>query len=304
MSDARYAGAYNGKQCHEPDFDQCIERANTVGVQKFLFAGGYLEDARTSLELSMKSDHFYSTAGIHPCRALEPFRSEISADCKDASELSGSDRSRLLSDYLAAIEDLIKEAPKNKIVMIGECGLDYDRLEFADKVSQREAFEAHFELAQRYSLPMYLHSRAAKDDFIAMVRANRNMFTTGVVHSFTGCEDEMEHCLDMGLYLGVNGCSLKTQANLRVVKAIPMERLLIETDSPYCDIRNTHASKQFVRTTFDRKQKRKYDPNSGEMILVRDRNEPCNIVQVIEVIAALKGITTEEVAKVTYRNTL
>ena len=74
MSDDRFFGKYYGKQCHEPDFDKCIERAKMFGVHKFLFAAGYIEDAQISLDLSKRSDNFYATIGIHPCRALEPYK--------------------------------------------------------------------------------------------------------------------------------------------------------------------------------------------------------------------------------------
>ena len=97
---------------------------------------------------------------------------------------------------------------------------------------------------------------------------------------------------------------MKTEENIQVVKAIPLERLMVETDCPYCDIRNSHASAQYVQTKFPRKAKDKYNPDSNDLALVRDRNEPCTIVQVIEVIAALKGLTTKEVAEISYENTI
>lgn len=90
----------------------------------------------------------------------------------------------------------------------------------------------------------------------------------------------------MGLYIGVNGCSLKTKENLEVVKKIPVDRLMIETDCPYCDIRNSHASSQYLKTKFQKTAKDKYKKEK----LVRDRNEPCTIVHVAEVLSALLNI--------------
>ena len=95
---------------------------------------------------------------------------------------------------------------------------------------------------------MYLHSRSTKGDFSRIVKENRHKFSTGVVHSFTGDIEEMKELVDMGLYIGVNGCSLKTEENLEMVKKIPLERIMLETDCPYCDIRNSHASSKYVKT--------------------------------------------------------
>ena len=97
---------------------------------------------------------------------------------------------------------------------------------------------------------------------------------------------------------------MKTEENCEVVRAIPVERMMVETDCPYCDIRNSHASAPHVKTKFPRKAKDKYDPTSPDFNIVRDRNEPCTIVQIIEVIAALKGITTQEVADISWANTV
>ena len=105
-----------------------IERANLFGVKKFLFAAGHIDDARVSYELSKKSEHFYATIGIHPCRAIEPYK----AAGLDFNTLSESQRNEVLTRYLDQIEKLLVEG-KDKFVMVGECGLDYDRLEYASK---------------------------------------------------------------------------------------------------------------------------------------------------------------------------
>jgi TatD DNase family protein len=78
----------------------------------------------------------------------------------------------------------------------------------------------------------------------------------------------------LGLYIGVNGCSLKTEENIEVVKNIPLDRILLETDAPYCDIRNTHASSKFIKTKFDKVKKEKMKKG----LICKDRNEPCMIV--------------------------
>jgi len=140
------------------------------------------------------------------------------------------------------------------------------------------AFAPHFDLAAKYKLPMYLHSRATGMEFADIVKANRHKFSSGVVHSFTGDKEELEALCAMGLYIGINGCSMKTAENMEIVKLVPMDRLMVETDCPYCDIRNSHHSAQHVKTIFPRKDKSKYNPESEEVAIVRDRNEPCTIV--------------------------
>lgn len=104
-----------------------IKRANTFGVQKFLFAAGYIEDAKVSLEMSKRSEHFYATVGIHPCRAMEPYKGTEYADMSDEMKKS------TLQKYLGEIDDMLTQDKDRKFVMVGECGLDYDRLEYASK---------------------------------------------------------------------------------------------------------------------------------------------------------------------------
>ena len=109
-----------------------------------------------------------------------------------------------------------------------------------------QVFPAHFDLAQRYGLPMYLHSRNTAGDFartapasspsaIGIVKENRSKFSSGVVHSFTGDEEELHALLAMDLYIGVNGCSLKTKENLEIAKQVPLDRIMLETGTLFPD---------------------------------------------------------------------
>eukprot|EP01017_Pseudomicrothorax_dubius_P050624 TRINITY_DN961_c0_g1_i1.p1 TRINITY_DN961_c0_g1~~TRINITY_DN961_c0_g1_i1.p1 ORF type:complete len:155 (-),score=33.99 TRINITY_DN961_c0_g1_i1:83-547(-) len=147
---------------------------------------------------------------------------------------------------------------------------------------------------------MYLHNRNTGDDFFQLVRENRHKFSTGVVHSFTGTLEELHKIVGLDLYIGLNGCSFKTKENIAVLKEVPLERLMIETDSPYCEIRNSHEGAKYVKTKFEAKAKEKQTKG----YLVKGRNEPCNIIQVLEVIAAVKGVPEEELADITYKNSL
>lgn len=89
-----------------------------------------------------------------------------------------------------------------EVVAIGECGLDYDRFHFSTKEEQHLVFPLHFELAEKFGLPMYLHSRNCEQDFLKIVKENRKKFSTGVVHSFTGTKSELEALVKMDLYIG------------------------------------------------------------------------------------------------------
>lgn len=100
----------------------------------------------------------------------------------------------------------------------------------------------------------------------------------GVVHSFTGSIEDAEEVLavDARLAIGINGCSLKTEDNLDAMAAVPLDRLMLETDAPWCDCRRTHASAAHIDISRDAKDRKKHDP----ALLVKGRNEPCNIDQV------------------------
>lgn len=119
-------------------------------------------------------------------------------------------------------------------VAFGEIGLDYDRLFMSPKEPQLKYFEAQLDLAVDVRLPLFLHSRAASEDFEKLLAPRlAKLPRRGLVHSFTGTMEEMNRMVALGLDVGVNGCSLKTEENMEVVKAIPLNRLQIETDGPW-----------------------------------------------------------------------
>lgn len=119
----------------------------------------------------------------------------------------------------------------------GEIGLDYDRLHYCPKETQLKYFEAQLDIAVKVQLPLFLHSRAAHEDFERLLKARLGKLSKGgLVHSFTGTVEEMKKCVEMGLSVGVNGCSLKSEENLEVVREIPLERLMVETDGPWVSV--------------------------------------------------------------------
>lgn len=166
-------------------------------------------------------DSIYITIGCHPTR------------CNEFAAAP--------NDYYQKLVELI-EKNRNIVTAIGECGLDYDRLKFCNAETQRIYFEKQFDLVDKFDLPMMLHCRNAFDDFYSILQKNREKVRQrGVVHSFDGTIDQAKQLIEAGMYIGINGCSLKTEENLKTVAQIPIERLLIETDAPWCGIRPSHA---------------------------------------------------------------
>lgn len=202
-------------------------------------------------------------------------------------------------EYIAEMHSVIQDGlTDGTVVAIGECGLDYDRLFFSPKASQLAHFEFHFDLAERYRLPMFLHDRNTGGDFAAIMKKHRHRIPGGVVHSFTGSADDLAAYLDMGLDIGINGCSMKTEDNVAVVRMVPLDKLHLETDAPWCEIKKSHASHKHVKTVWPAAENKKYSADK----LVKGRSEPCQMVQVAEAVAGIKGLAVAEVAAAAYAN--
>ena len=211
---------------------------------------------------------------------------------------------------------------------VGEAGLDYARLQFCDAPTQRAAFAAQLEVAAEVGLPLFLHLRRAEEgddgqaaapppppgdavaDFCAAVTAAPPLPAGGVVHSFDGNVNDLTAVLALGggggpgatppLFVGINGCSLKTAANLDVVRThLPLNRLLLETDAPWCDLRPSHASAAYAPPPLRAVDRKKWTPGA----IVKNRNEPARVADVAAVVASVKGVSVEEVAEAAWVNT-
>ncbi|XP_316220.5 deoxyribonuclease TATDN1 [Anopheles gambiae] len=280
LTDPMYQGIYNGSAKHEPDLPHVLERSWTGGLDKIIITVGTLADCAPTFEIVKNDERLYATVGCHPTRCGE-----------------------FLPDpegYFASLCQQI-EQHREKVVAIGECGLDYDRLQFCDKAIQQQYFEKQLELAARYDLPLFLHCRNAHDDFAAILRRNRDKLPRrGVVHTFDGSLEVAEALIADGYAIGINGCSLKTEENLSVAAKIPDESIMLETDSPWCEIRPSHAGSKYVRSKYlTVKKKEKWEAGS----LIAGRCEPVMISQVLEVLAGIKGKPAAELADQYYKNT-
>jgi TatD DNase family protein len=242
-----------------------------------------------------------------------------------------------------------RSSSKQHLVAMGEFGLDYDRLNFCSKAAQLHSFEAQLKVAAflQPQLPLFLHSRAAHRDFVDLLKGAfgeklERLEKGGVVHSFTGTIEEMKELMDLGLHIGVNGCSLKTEENLTMVKEVTLDRIMLETDGPWCEVRPSHAGYQYLiekkpepeqpvpngepqpptgaaqqqtkRPKKQKNQKKEPDvPNRFKIVkkeqwqegaMIKGRNEPCTIERVAKIVAAVKGVSIEELCEASWRNTV
>ncbi|KAK9644581.1 hypothetical protein HCH54_007013 [Aspergillus fumigatus] len=289
LGDPVFRGEYHGRQVHDNDLDDVIQRARDVGCTKFMVTGSDLVESRHAIQFAQSYPGFcYATVGVHPCQA------------KLFDEFPGGP-----DKMLEELKSLALEAKAaGHAVAFGEIGLDYDRLFLSAKELQLKYFEAQLDLAVEIQLPLFLHSRAASEDFEKLLAPRlEKLPKKGLVHSFTGTMDEMKRMLALGLDVGVNGCSLKTEENLEVVKAIPLDRIQIETDGPWCEIRPSHASAKYLEgSPALPKAVKKEKWQKG--LMVKGRNEPVAIAHVAHVIAKLKNITTAEVCEAAWNNSI
>ncbi|EPE05313.1 hypothetical protein F503_03918 [Ophiostoma piceae UAMH 11346] len=286
LADPIFRGRYHGKQRHPDDLVGVIQRSRDVGCTKLIVTGSSFKSSRDALQLAeLFPSTVFTTAGIHPCssaifeaRHTRHHEEDIDGEADDTAGGEAAEHTpacgpdptkphaedghvdlaksaKIMEDLRTLIETA---APENALVALGEMGLDYDRLHYCSASTQRHAFAAQLALVSSLAdagkpFPLFLHSRACHADFVQALKDQfgptlETLPRGAVVHSFTGTIAEAEELMDLGLYLGVNGCSLKTVENCEVVRAIRLDRLMIETDGPWCEVRPTHEGWKYLVT--------------------------------------------------------
>ena len=233
------------------DIEMVISRARERGIEKIISIGIDVESSIRSLELSKRFEGIYTTIGFHPHEA---------------------DR------FEDSIIDRLKELSRDpKIVGVGEIGLDFFK-RYSEISNQVRVFNKMLDLSKELRLPVILHIRDAFEEAISVLKSKGRDRIVGVVHCFSGNYNMAKRFLDMGLYISIPGTiTYKGSENLReVVKEMPLDRLLVETDSPF-------LSPQ---------------PMRGK------RNEPSFLLYTVEKIAEIRKMDLEELSHRIYQNTI
>lgn len=185
------------------------------------------------------------------------------------------------SDFTVETENLMYQlATHDAVRAVGETGLDYFR-DFSPRDIQKSVFERQLQVGIATGLPLFLHQRDAHKDFIAIVREARDQLSRLVVHCFTGSRREMYECLDLDCHIGITGwiCDERRGTHMQeYLKDVPPDRLMVETDSPYLKPRDLRPR---VKT---------------------HRNEPCWLPWIVKTLAACRGESPEELARLTTSN--
>lgn len=232
----------------DEDREQALERMHAAGVARCVLVGSDIMTSERSLAFAQNHENVYAACGVHPHEA------------KDAPQ-----------DYLQTLESLLKQ---KKAVALGEIGLDY-YYDLSPREIQKKVLMEQMDLAIRLSVPAIFHIRDAHGDILELFRA-RAALPRGVIHCFSGSAETAKEYLKMGFYISFAGpLTFKKAPNLwAAAQCVPLERLMIETDSPYLAP----------------------EPVRGR------RNEPANVRFVCAKLAELRGMSEEEMAMHTAQN--
>lgn len=232
------------------DFEDVISNAKLRNVEYFQTICTKISEFDKIKKIIEKYDFIYGSVGNHPHEVEK--------------------------ETLVSAKEIIKFASHKKIIGIGETGLDY-YYEHSDRKIQQISFINHIEAARELFLPVIIHTRDAEEDTIKILESElKKGHFKALIHCFTSSKSFADKCLEMGLYISLSGIiTFKNSIELQnTVRNLPLDRLLIETDSPYLAP----------------------IPNRGK------RNEPAFVSHVAEVLANLKDVSLDEVSKITSNN--
>ena len=230
------------------DRDDVVARAFAAGVNGMLLTGTNLHESQQALKLAQHYPHCWSTAGVHP---------------HDSSQWQSSTE-----------DEIIALANQSEVVAIGECGLDFNR-NFSTPQEQERAFEAQLRIAAELQMPIFMHCRDAHERFLTLLEPWLDSLPGAVLHCFTGTRQEMQDCVDRGLYIGITGwvCDERRGTHLHpLLRDIPAGRLMLESDAPYLLPRSLRPK-----------------PKSGH-------NEPAFLTEVLREVALHRGESQEALA--------
>jgi len=227
------------------DREQVIENAKKNGVGFIINPSFDLQSAKRAGELARKYENIFAAAGCHP-------------------------KSQEESGYIFNKNDFLEVARQPKVVAIGECGLELKNS--GDLVNQREIFEQQIDLAKELNLPLIIHCRDAHQEVSKILAEAGDV--RGVIHCFSGSWQSAQRYLEMGFYLSFNGIITYANDYDKVIKNMPLERLLLETDCPYLSP----------------------VPFRGQ------RNEPANVKYVAQRVAEIRTEPLENIAQITTEN--
>ncbi|WP_347331310.1 TatD family hydrolase [Marinimicrobium locisalis] len=233
---------YNG------DLNAALNAARERGIKQFLCIGVSLDNREAVVDIARQHPDVHASVGIHPCDVE-----------------SGT----------ATVEQLVEWGVAPEVIGLGETGLDYHYAE-QTKALQQESFALHLKAGARAGLPVIVHTREAREDTLNLIRQHGDPASAGVLHCFTESWEMASAAMDMGYYISLSGIvTFKSAEALReVAKKMPLDRLLVETDSPYLAP----------------------VPYRGKS------NEPQYVREVAEFVANLRGISLEQLAEQTTEN--
>lgn len=263
----------------DDDRSDVIKRAQEGGV-RCINVGTQRDTSEKALAIAERFDGMYATVGLHPIHTERGYHDpkELDEEYADRASSRGAANAGFVSReevFDPTAYELL--ARHEKVVAIGECGLDYFRLGEQSKVKQRTALLMQIDLAARIGKPLMFHCRDAHDDLITILRdeqTKRKNALWGNIHFYSGTLEQARAYIALGFTLSFTGVITFARDRDEIIKNIPLEYLMIETDAPYAAP----------------------VPHRGK------RNEPLYVFEVAKRIAQLRGITPEEIARVTAEN--